>query len=299
MPPFLQRLISLWRPALEGFRLMWAHPWSVVLWVGTYLAAVLGLGVLIAVSIGRTGVVGLEYRFAAAFAQPARIPEFILHFGWIPAGLLVLSLLVGVVLVSAMYRAVLAPGEFQVGYMRLSDDELRLFVVSLLTPLLVPGVPLAIAGSVATSAYQTAGPIRWLGFIGIIALSVLTVWLMVRLMLVGPMTLDRGEHSIQDSWQMTRGRVLPLIGLCLISGVLAITLYAVGTFVVNAAADGLEAIRPRYHGGGINWGKLLLLLAKYLAQPILATLGWVVVAAPAAAVYRNWREQPVNLGAAV
>jgi hypothetical protein len=286
----------MWRLAFEGFRLMRAHPWSVFLWAGAYLLAVLGLGLLIAVSIGRAGIIGLQVRFDAAAAQPARIPEFILHFGWIPAGLLVLSLLVGVVLVSAIYRAVLAPGEFQVGYMRLGADELRLFVISLLTPLLVPGVPLAIAAPVATAAFETGGPARWIGFVSLLGLSALTVWLSVRLMLVGPMTLDRGEHSIEDSWRMTRGKALPLIGLCVVAAVLGILVYGLGTLAVNTLADTLNAVRPRYHGHGINWGRLILLLVKFLAQPVLGVLGWIILAAPAAAVYRDWREQAHNLG---
>jgi hypothetical protein len=294
------RLLSRFAPpaAFEGFRLMRAHPWSVVLWVATYLAAWLGLGALIALSIGRAGVIGLQVRFDAAAAQPARIPEFILHFGWIPAGLLLLSLLVGVVLVSAIYRAVLAPGEFQVGYMRFGMDELRLFMVSLLTPLLIPGVPLAIAAPIATGAFMTAGPARWMGFVSLLALSVLTVWLMVRLMLVGPMTLDRGEHSIEDSWRMTRGRFWPLVRLCAASALLALVFGFVGTMIVDVAADILNQLRPRYHGHGINWGKLVLLLVKMLAPTIFGTLGWIVVAAPAAAVYRDLRAEPVNLGTA-
>jgi hypothetical protein len=296
MLPFLKRFYSLAPASLEGFRLMRAHPWSVMLWVATYLVSVVLMGLLIAASIGREGVIGLSVRLTAAAEHPARIPEFILHFGWIPAGLFLLSLLVAMVLVAAMYRAVLAPGEFKVGYARLGADELRLIIVSLLTPILVPGVPMAIAIPLISNIFHGEGISRWFGSVCLIGLAMLTIWVMVRLTLVGPMTLDRGEHSIEDSWRMTRGRFWPLLGLLKVTILIGLVVSLVLPVLAAMLFDYLDSIEPHRHGPSLV--RFVTLLAELTVPAILGTLGWIVVAAPAAAVYRDWREQPVKLGTA-
>jgi hypothetical protein len=278
------RIILPPRAAFEGFRVVRAHPWSVVLWVGCYLVALILLGLLIAATIGRAGLSGLSVRFDAAFSQPERIPEFILHFGWIPAGLLLLALLFGVTLCAAIYRAVLSPGEFHVGYLRFGEDELRLFVISLLTPLLAPGLAFAVAWPIADKAFHASGLVGVLGFFALIGIAVVTVWISVRLMFVGPMTLDRGEHSIEDSWRLTRGRFRGLLRLCAWSILLGVLVYIVGTTLFSLL---LGVLTPPTGERGFSALLLISLFLGLLFAPVLSTLSMVVMAAPAAAAYRD------------
>lgn len=280
------------RDALEGFRILRRHPGAVALWVASYLAIEIALGLLIIFTNGRERLASVSVKFAGLFSAPERIWDFIVHFGLSTAALLLLGLMFTLTFCMAIYRAVLTPDDQRFGYIRFGADELRLTVVSLLTPLLVPTVPVAIAAAAASRAFRGEGVVALIGFAASLAVSAISIWVSVRLMLVGPMTLDRGEHSIEDSWRLSRGHFWPLLWITILSVLLGIGVQIFSTIVgVIVAAIALGSEKG-------SLAAIILAIVGLLLVPFFSTLTLLVMASPAAAAYRRIRTEP-EAGAAL
>lgn len=142
-----------------------------------------------------------------------------------------------VVLFAAVYRAVLQPDRGGSAYLRLSMDEARLFglililiVGYLLAMLLVMlaailiGVLIAFLTALAGAA--TAGTVFMTLLIYGLMLGV-SIWLVVRLSVAGPLTILRGRIVLREAWRLTRGRFWPLCG-----GYLFVALVIIAMFVL-------------------------------------------------------------------
>ena len=93
---------------------------------------------------------------------------------------------------------------------------------------------------------------------------------------------------------MTRGRFWPLLWLLVATIIIALVVSIVGTALVTMLFEYLNKVRPHHHG--ISPILVMIRFGELVVPAILTTLGWIIVAAPSAAVYRDLREQPGNLG---
>jgi hypothetical protein len=251
-----------------------------------YIAGVaLILGVVFAVAgaavleLMRRGDEASPEETLAAFAPV--LPALLLAF---PA-----MLLLGAVLLAAIYRAVLRPADSARAYLRLGGDELRLVLVSLILGVLW-AVGLLVVLFAAVALYQVAAPV---GVLAGLAAIPLLIWVAVRLSFAGPMTFTEGKLNVFGSWTLTRGRFWPLFGayvlafvmailISLLSGVISSALLAVFGGGISALA---QADNPDFSqfGPGLALGFGLYALVQLIA----AVLQMIIQSAPPAAAYRD------------
>ncbi|HXV01043.1 MAG TPA: hypothetical protein VG166_11140 [Caulobacteraceae bacterium] len=243
--------ISIGEAIGEGFGLIGRRPLLVLIWGaantawGALITALMMpsmRGMLEAQkSILNSGGVAATPSSAEVMARLAPLMQF--------EGVLLLiglvSAFVTVVLNCAVFRSVLRPEEKAFAYLRLGSAELMLFffflgayfvlAIGFVVALVPVFILVAIAG--AAHAGLAAGLIA---FLAVVALLVLLVWIMLRLSLVGPMTVQDGRFHFLDAWRLTRGHAGALfaVGLCLL--VIAIVV-GILSFVVTMAVGGAAA----------------------------------------------------------
>jgi hypothetical protein len=265
--------------ALEGFRVIAARWRLVVGWglfnlmglVGASIAAVMLIFIASAVAGSRE----------AATAIGGVIGGVILGLG---------AFLIQAMIVSALFRAVLreeAPGFL---HLRIGGEELRLA--------LVWAVTLVATGAGVTLAWTLAG---WAGAAGgamagvPVALAVFAIlaWLALRVSLAAPVAVAERRMGFAQSWRLTRGRVVGLLGMavltfCLLAMLMIVVWLALS--LLSGAATGFDdlglllrtdaqalADRPGFY--------LVALAVQFLLAPIL----WIISQAPLAAAYKAFR----------
>lgn len=121
------------------------------------------------------------------------------------------------VLLAASLRAVLRPEDGGFAFLRLGADELRLIglTIFLLFCFYFGFIVVAIVLTLIVALFGAAGGLgaaMVVGFIEMIVLLGLFVWLSVRLSLALPLTLLRQTFVLAESWRLTRGRFWTLFG---------------------------------------------------------------------------------------
>ena len=144
--------------------------------------------------------------------------------GLIPGAILVSSVIYG-----AVNRAVLLPSESAFGYLRLGGDELRIIGLSIILTLLFIGVVLGLGTAVAIIAgvlATIAGDVgAFIAFPLFILMYGVIIWLAVRFSLAVPITVAERRIAVFDSWRLTRGHFWSLLGMTLLSAVMAMVVY--------------------------------------------------------------------------
>lgn len=226
--------------AFEGFRIVRRNPLALLWWAALY--AVISVAGLLAMGLSADSWIAfLEMSEAMEGSEPTPEQAMALlgtmgaafaGFAW----LLPLQLAVTSILTAAVARAVVRPSERAFGHIRLSMDEVRVFVVTLLLGLSLFGVYLAcILGIVVLGAIAAAIGQAWAGllvFAGIVAAVCLLVWLAVRWSLAVPITVAERRIAVFDSFRLTRGRFWPLLGMAILAGVLAMVIGLLSLVVV-------------------------------------------------------------------
>lgn len=214
--------------------------------------------------------------------------------------LTVLGLVSRVLLMCAIFRAVLEPQDDRFFYVRLGKTELFvglvfvcLVIVLVIAMMAVMGVGAAIAIA-AFSASESAGVAVII--VAVLAMIGLMVWLGLRFSMALPMTFEARDFRLFESWTLTRGRVgsLFLLGLLVVVVVMLVELvmFALGGAVVIA----LVAARPFDEAAAIAFfsrpmGEWAAELAPWavLVGLVISVLGAVLntlATAPWAAAYR-------------
>lgn len=211
--------------AFEGFRLARRAPVAILLWALFYMAAtaviVIAFGPMF-VDFFQT-VEALETSGAEPTMQDVA-PLLTFYAVLIPGAILVSSVIYG-----AVNRAVLRPSESAFGYLRLGGDELRIIGLSIILTLLFVGVLLGlgtvvalIAGLLATIAGDVAAFVVFPLFIVVYGVA---IWLAIRFSLAVPITVAERRIAVFDSWRLTRGHFWSLLGMTLLSAVMAMVVY--------------------------------------------------------------------------
>lgn len=208
---------------------------------------------------------------------------------------------VAILIDCAIFRALLRPAERSFASLRISGDELRVFVVGLVLVLLavlavvaaviVLAVPLIILGA----SHAFAGAQTWAIAIGVVAGIVVfwvMIWASVRLSLAPVITFSERRIALFDSWRLTRGHFWRLVGAFLLAWLLTL-ITAFGVILIAAVAclailapvlgsltsphpDISHAI-PFLAGAGV---------VGLIAVVFLAAMQRVIMIAPLAYVYR-------------
>lgn len=194
----------------ETFGIFTRRPGSVAIWAGSYFVASLVLG--FAMVFVMTGTVGLTPDPVAVSAGFGGSGIFVMIVFYIA------FLLLGMVLMNAVFRTVLMPEEQSFASMRLGWDEFRalglmllyliaffilVFIVELLAVLVVGMVGFLVGSPILTGL---------LGILAAVALVGFLIWVQVRLSPLFPLSLYRHRISIDGAWALSRGRFWALFG---------------------------------------------------------------------------------------
>lgn len=210
--------------AFEGFRLVRKHPLAVVFWAALYLvffAAFFGLfGSSLATLFAATETLegtqptpsdleGLSQTYLSLFSLAAP-----------------LGLLLGAVLNTAVARAVVRPQDKAFGYLRLSADELRVLAVTVVMAIVIGVgtlVLFAVVGMCAGLAGAVNAGLGWLvGIVLGLGAVVAVIWVTVRLSLAVPITVAERRISLFDSFALTKGHGLNLLGMGVIAFIMSV-----------------------------------------------------------------------------
>lgn len=208
-------------------------------------------------------------------------------------------------IIGAVFRAVLSPGENRWFFMRFSMAEVMLVAVSIVfkillaVAILVGVIIVAIAGVALYQASEAAGIIA--GVVGALVMVGVAVWGGLRFSLSWPMSFDRKNFLLFESWPLTRGQAggLFLMGLLnvilviviqsivfgVVLGVAAALLFGVGGLDVTNEA---EFFKPETLKGLIPWGIGLMVISGIISGYLTT-----IMAAPWAAAYKALRPQEV------
>lgn len=274
--------------ALEGIQTMRRRPLVVVAWATFSLVMLPLLGVVVQIVLGPEGRAVLRGRGSSA--DPRDILDLVMHLGGVMVLLIALALLIGSVLTAAIIRSVIEPNNRRFAYLRLGKEEIQLLIVSLITwaaALLVTVIP---SGAVVLGASMLSGAVAgWFAFLGGLAVIALSLWVAVRLSLLGPHAFSHHHIDVRTAWIQTHGqfwRLLAMYGLVIVMTAIVSVL---GTMVSSmvAWAVGLAAGAP---------GLILTLLANLLLAPIFLTLQTVIVTSAPAKAFSHLNQDEIDAG---
>ncbi len=284
--------------ALEGVRLPRERPAAVLWWWAGYVVATViqfavslappfqtlqGLSPLIQAqweaAQQNPGDAAITQRLVALLLQAA--PAFLLFAG--------VTLLLQMVLSTAVLRAVLRPAERAFGALRLSMDEVRQLGLSLIV--LAVGLTylfaVTLAMSVVLGLLQTIVPTFVLSFIAFAVLVVAIAYPAVRLSLAPAMTLADGRISVRRAWTLTQGQFWSLFGAYLIAIATALALlaarWAILQMVVVIAGGPVSVAEPKTLLGLLAPTTLVVVLFNALVAALLGA----IATAPMAAAFRQ------------
>ena len=288
--------------AFEGFRIMRRNPVAVGLWALAYL---IFFGLIFAVFGGSIAQITAVSADMQSGGEPTMqdFEAFGLGYAVMIGVVGPLSLVLSAVLSAAVVRAVLSPEQKGFGYMRLGADELRVLVVSVVMVSLIFLAAVVAFGAVGLLAGFTAQSginLLWLlvVLLGLAALA-FVVWLSLRLSLAVPITVSERRISIFESFAMTRGRSLPLLGMMIIACIMAMLLNVLSGIIampLTFAAGGLDSLAAL---DGEPTLAVLQAAAPAIAvwvvlNAVFSALQMVVLSAPFAAAYRDLKGVSVD-----
>jgi hypothetical protein len=210
--------ISIGRALGSGFGLIRRRPVSVFVW-GLILVLLIQAPALVVVSriwadmlgviaLGRTAapqaILGLQSSLQGrmAIVQALLLPTFLIRM----------------VIVAAVYRAVLEPKSSAFAYLRFGAREGWMSLLAICMSVVAPYVivfALIFIGAVIAAAFQLQMAWRLGAWAVAAILTALLVWALLRLSLAAPLTFAERKFRLFESWAVTRGQALRLLVLSL------------------------------------------------------------------------------------
>jgi hypothetical protein len=287
--------------ALEGFRITRENPKA----FGAWIVATFGVGALspiVEALMPESVKKGLATINANDTPTPAQLADALI----VAAPILVLGLLVERMMAAAVYRLIFRHDDTRFGYLRLGADEVRLVVLRLVYVFLIVGgvfAGLVVSGFVVGFSALFGGAIQTLAGAAMSALFVGgLVYLGVRLSLAPVATFAERRLVIFDSWRLTRGKFLPLLGAyalalsCIVViGMLVLVIFsAVATAVILASGGSLADVAAMRKAPDATLSSYLSvgLIAYMLVSAVFGALYNAVVSAPGAVAYRHLHDLP-------
>jgi len=215
-----------------------------------------------------------------------------------------LGLLLGAVLNAAVARAVVRPQEKALGYLRLGMDELRVLVVTVAMFILtcvgsmvlftVVGICVGLAAAANAGLAWLVGIVLGLGAIAAI------VWIMVRLSLAVPITLAERRISLFDSFGLTKGHSLSLLGMGIIAFIMSILvgmLMGVVALPLTMTTGGLEQLAALDGSSNVDILRTAgpAIAAFVVVNALVSALQLAVLYAPFSAAYLGLKGLPQDV----
>ncbi|WP_395444441.1 hypothetical protein [Caulobacter sp. UC70_42] len=283
--------------ALEGLQTMRRKPLAVLAWATFSLVMLPILGLFAKIVLGDEGRAALAGR--AGSADPREILDLVTHLGGVMVVLIAVALFLASVLQAAVIRSVVDPANDRFAYLRLGKEELQLLIVSLITWAAALGGTVIPSGAVVLGASLLSGAAAgWFATLGALAVIGLSLWVAVRLSLLGPHAFSHHHIDIREAWVQTHGQFLRLLGMYVLAIVLAALVSIVGTTVSSIIGNVLS--------GGVDTGAgdvvashprlILMLLANLLLAPIFLTLQTVILVAAPARAFAQLNQDEIDAG---
>lgn len=284
--------------ALEGLRVSREHPLAVLWWWGANVAASLAAFALwtlppyrrVAAMIPQFQSVGAAMQLNPT-DQALANQYLALVMQALPPMLLfaAITMVLRTVLVTAVLRAALRPGDRAFGYLRVSMDELRQILLSFLIVVVFLGYAAVVSlvswfvTAIIAGLIGGSGATFLAGAMAFVLVGLAFLYPAVRLSLAPAMTFADGKISLFRSWPLTKGRFWPLFGAYLVAGVFAVMIVGflrVGETIVNLR-------RPPELTQ--NMAELLspLLIGFFLFNGLFGALFVAVTTAPGASAFRQ------------
>ena len=200
---------------------------------------------------------------------------------------------------AAIIRSVLEPNNRRFAYLRLGKEELQLLVVSLITwaaalvCTVIPSGVLVLGSALLTGAAQA-----WFAFLGGLAVIGFSLWVAVRLSLLGPHAFSHHHIDIRAAWVQTHGQFLRLLGMFVMTMLLSVLVPLLGAFIASQIGKALTA--------GVNLGAsgflasnswlILSLLANIMLAPVFLTLQTVILVSAPARAFAQLNQDEINAG---
>ncbi len=274
--------------ALEGLRTIRRKPKAVAAWAAFALVMLPVLGVIVQIVLGPEGRAVLRGR--ASSADPREILELVTHLGGAMVLLIVLALAIGSVLAAAIIRSVLQPADKRFAYLRFGKEEIQLLIVSLITwvaALLATVIP---SGAVVLgTALLSGSAATWFAFLGGLAVIGLSLWIAVRLSLLGPHAFSHHHIDVRTAWIQTHGQFWRLLGMYAMVILMTAVISIVGTITASLIGwvISLFAGYPAL---------ILASLVNIVMVPIVLTLQAVVVTSAPARAFAHLNQDEIDAG---
>ena len=274
--------------ALEGLRTIRRKPKAVAAWAAFALVMLPVLGVIVQIVLGPEGRAVLRGR--ASSADPREILELVTHLGGAMVLLIVLALAIGSVLAAAIIRSVLQPADQRFAYLRFGKEEIQLLIVSLITwvaALLATVIP---SGAVVLgTALLSGSAATWFAFLGGLAVIGLSLWIAVRLSLLGPHAFSHHHIDVRTAWIQTHGQFWRLLGMYAMVILMTAVISIVGTITASLIGwvISLFAGYPAL---------ILASLVNIVMVPIVLTLQAVVVTSAPARAFAHLNQDEIDAG---
>lgn len=283
--------------ALEGLKTMRRRPVTVLAWAAFSLVMLPILGLVAKIVLGEEGRAALAGRGSSA--DPREMLDLITHLGGVMVLLIALALVLGSVLQAAIIRSVIQPTNSRFAYLRLGKEEIQLLVVSLITWAAALGVTVIPSGAVVLGTALLSGAAAgWFATFGGLAVIGLSLWVAVRLSLLGPHAFSHHHIDIRAAWIQTHGQFLRLLGMFVLTVILSAVVSIIGatlsSIVGNVIGGGVEST-----DGGVvaSHPRLILtLLANLLLAPIFLTLQTVILASAPAKAFAQLNQDEIDAG---
>ncbi|MET0293635.1 MAG: hypothetical protein ABW042_01355, partial [Phenylobacterium sp.] len=218
--------------ALEGFRVARRHPAALAAWCGVYFVGIAAIALVMAVVLGPSFIRFMSNSDIHPGAYDAYAEELIKYWPSIIA-VVVLALFAIAVITNAMFRVMSSEQIQRRAGIRVGVDEVRVAVVHFV----LSGLFLSCAaafGYAMTAAVQMQPFVMLAG----LALSVLIIWLLVRLGLALPATLLENRIAFDRAWRLSRGHFWPLLGMW----VLSLVFYLMAWLLITALTGAFLAL---------------------------------------------------------
>lgn len=281
--------------AFEGFRLARRKPMTLLIWALLYLLFTVAIFALAGGSIVGLMNAANELEGVVNPTPDDMAPFMTAYFGLL-AWLGPLALAFSAVMYTAVNRAVLRPQEKGFGHVRLGMDEVRVGVVMVVLTILgaILGFLVAVTAALVVGLAQAAlgdagGLVAVLAFIGMV---VLFVWLCLRFSLALSITFAERRFAIFDSWKVTKGRTLGLLGMALIAFVMVIVVQILATLVALPLVLAVGGFGQLAQIDSMGLDQILAtmgpVVAVYLVlTAVVSALQLGIMYAPFAAAYRD------------
>lgn len=269
--------------AFEGFRVTRHHPMALLAWAAAWLVSLIATALTAMPILGP--VAGELQEMMQAMASGAAgeassaIQARLTYAMW---ATLPISLVTQAIILPALYRAIDVGGRDRFAFFRLGRTELRMLMVLAILALI--SLLLNQLGEMAVTLAQGTS-MALLGGLASFVLSIVSIFVSVRLVLAAPQTFAQDRIDLKSAWALSKGVFWSLLGMAIIAGVMACIVVLL-LFIVSMPISAVMTNAQTSPAGMAAALGILSLMA------IGAALVMTIVSAPFMAAYRELKDLP-------